>query len=69
MGEFRVEDEVHSIQVHRQECDSAASAFTYTEAEVEQEKHVESHVDLQCEVFVEVLTGLDRTIRDRNTVC
>lgn len=39
--------------------------FTYTEAKVQQEEHVESHVDLQSEVFVEVLTGLDRTIRQR----
>lgn len=39
---------------------------THTEAEVQQEEHVERHVDLQREVFVEVLTGLDRTIRQRH---
>ena len=39
--------------------------FTYTEAEVQQEEHVERHVDLQREVFVEVLTGLDRTVTQR----
>lgn len=36
--------------------------LTYTEAEVQQEEDVECHVDLQREVFVEVLTRLNRTI-------
>lgn len=44
-------------------------SFTHAEAEVQQEKHVECHVNLQREVFVEVLTGLNRTIRNRNKVC
>lgn len=39
--------------------------FTYTETKVQQEEHVERHVNLQREVFVEVLTGLDRTVRQR----
>lgn len=39
--------------------------FTYTEAEIKQEEHVERHVDLQGEVFVEVLTVLNRTVRHR----
>lgn len=39
--------------------------FTYSEAEVQQEEDVERHVDLQREVLVEVLTGLNRTIRQR----
>lgn len=38
---------------------------TYTEAKVEQEEDVECHVNLQREVFVEVLTGLDGTVRQR----
>lgn len=44
-------------------------SFTYTEAEVQQEEDVERHVDLQREVFVEVLTGLNRTIKGRNKEC
>ena len=40
-------------------------SFTYPEAEVQQEEHVERHVDLQREVFVEVLTRLDRTKTQR----
>lgn len=40
--------------------------FSYPQAEVEQEEDVEAHVDLQREVFVEVLAGLDRTIRGGN---
>lgn len=43
--------------------------FIYSEAEVQQEEHVERHVDLQREVFVEVLAGLDWTIKDRRKVC
>lgn len=35
--------------------------LTYPQAEVEQKEHVERHVDLQREVLVEVLTGLDGT--------
>lgn len=37
--------------------------FTYTKAKVQQEEDVERHVDLQREVFVEVLAGLNRTIK------
>lgn len=42
-------------------------SFAYTKAKVEQEEDVERHVDLQSEVLVEVLTGLDRTVRGRDT--
>lgn len=42
-------------------------SFAYTEAKVEQEEDVESHVDLQSEVLVEVLTGLDWTVKGRDT--
>lgn len=42
-----------------------ATSFTYTEAKVQQEEHIERHVDLQREIFVEVLAGLDGTIRQR----
>lgn len=43
-------------------------SFTYTEAKVQQEEDVERHVDLQREVFVEVLTGLNRTVRGRKKI-
>ena len=36
---------------------------TYTQAKVQQEEHVKSHVDLQREVLGEVLAGLDFTAR------
>lgn len=36
---------------------------TYPQAEVQQEEDVEAHVDLQREVCIEVLAGLDGTIR------
>lgn len=42
------------------------SGFAYTKAKVEQEEDVERHVDLQGEVLVEVLTGLDWTVRGRD---
>lgn len=42
-------------------------SFAYTKAKVEQEEDVERHVDLQSEVLVEVLTGLDRTVRGGDT--
>lgn len=35
----------------------------HPQAEVQQEEDVEGHVDLQREVFVEVLAGLDGTVR------
>lgn len=65
----RLKDEIHSFQVHRWRWKICNFSFTYAKAEVQQEEHVECHVDLQREVFVEVLTGLDRAIRDRNKEC
>lgn len=37
---------------------------TYPQAKVQQEEDVEGHVDLQREVFVEVLAGFDGTIKE-----
>ena len=34
---------------------------THAQAKVEQEEHVERHVDLQCVVLVEVVAGLNST--------
>lgn len=57
---------VHGIKCERHWVCSLA----YPKAKVQQEEDVERHVDLQREVFVEVLTRLDRTVRgrDRNRV-
>lgn len=41
-------------------------ACTYPQAKVEQEEDVKAHVNLQREVLVEVLAGLDGTSRGEN---
>lgn len=67
----------HKFQIHRraQRATPVTSKLlskqtsTYTEAKIQQEEDVERHVDLQREVFVEVMTGLDRTIKEKNKLC
>lgn len=53
------------VQGGKELTEMGTLSSTYTEAKVEQEEDVECHVNLQREVFVEVLTGLDGTVRQR----
>ena len=44
-----------------------ARAPAYPQAKVEEEEDVKGHIDLQREVFVEVLAGFYRTGEQRHT--
>lgn len=49
-------------------CFVHAHVPTYPQAKVEKEEHVEGHVDLQREIFVEVLAGFYRTGKEREYI-